>query len=59
MTERTLPARNVTVSLQRLDILAAPQLLDDERVRQQQEDLALVLVVATWSGSLRPGRWPA
>ncbi len=31
-------------------ILAAPQLLDDERVRQQQEDLALVLVLATIMG---------
>ena len=31
-------------------ILAAPQLLDDERVRQQQEDLALVLILATVVG---------
>ena len=31
-------------------ILAAPQLLDDERVRRQQEDLALVLVLATLAG---------
>ncbi len=31
-------------------ILAAPQLLDDERVRRQQEDLALVLVLATLGG---------
>src|SRR5207245_11359208 len=31
-------------------ILAAPQLLDDERVRQQQEDLALALVLATLAG---------
>ncbi len=31
-------------------ILAAPQLLDDERVRQQQEDLALVLILATLAG---------
>ncbi|PYO42781.1 MAG: hypothetical protein DMD33_08925 [Gemmatimonadetes bacterium] len=31
-------------------ILAAPQLLDDERVRQQQEDLALVLILATIAG---------
>jgi signal transduction histidine kinase len=31
-------------------ILAAPQLLDDERVRSQQEDLALVLVLATLAG---------
>ena len=31
-------------------ILAAPQLLDDERVRQQQEDLALVLILATLVG---------
>ncbi len=32
------------------EILAAPQLLDDERVRQQEEDLALVLVLATLAG---------
>ena len=31
-------------------ILAAPQLLDDQRVRQQQEDLALVLILATLAG---------
>jgi signal transduction histidine kinase len=31
-------------------ILAAPQLLDDERVRRQQEDLALVLVFVTLGG---------
>jgi len=31
-------------------ILAAPQLLDDERVRLQQQDLALVLVLATLAG---------
>ena len=31
-------------------ILAAPQLLDDERVRRQQEDLALALVLATLAG---------
>ena len=31
-------------------VLAAPQLLDDERVRQQQEDLALALVLATLIG---------
>jgi len=31
-------------------ILAAPQLLDDERVRRQQEDLVLVLVLATLAG---------
>ena len=31
-------------------ILAAPQLLDDEAVRQQQVDLALALVVATLAG---------
>ncbi len=31
-------------------ILAAPQLLDDELVRRQQEDLALVLVLATLGG---------
>jgi two-component system nitrogen regulation sensor histidine kinase NtrY len=31
-------------------ILAAPQLLDDERVRQQQEDLALALILATLVG---------
>ena len=33
-----------------LEILAAPQLLDDQRVRQQQEDLALVLILATLAG---------
>ncbi|HYL20183.1 MAG TPA: ATP-binding protein [Gemmatimonadales bacterium] len=32
------------------EVLAAPQLLDDERVRQQQEDLALVLILATLVG---------
>ncbi len=31
-------------------ILAAPQLLDDERVRQQQEDLALAVILATLVG---------
>src|SRR6185503_13165056 len=31
-------------------VLAAPQLLDDERVRQQQEDLALALVLGTVVG---------
>jgi len=31
-------------------ILAAPQLLDDERVRRQEEDLALALVLATLAG---------
>lgn len=31
-------------------ILAAPQLLDDERVRRQQEDLVLALVLATLVG---------
>jgi signal transduction histidine kinase len=31
-------------------ILAVPQLLDDERVRQQQEDLALALILATLLG---------
>jgi len=31
-------------------ILAAPQLLDDQRVRQQQEDLALALILATLVG---------
>jgi len=31
-------------------ILAAPQLLDDERLRQQQENLALALVLATLAG---------
>jgi two-component system nitrogen regulation sensor histidine kinase NtrY len=31
-------------------ILAAPQLLDDERVQQPQDDLALVLVLATLVG---------
>src|SRR4029077_4222080 len=32
------------------DVLAAPQLLDDERVGQQQEDLALGLTLATLAG---------
>jgi signal transduction histidine kinase len=36
-------------------ILAAPQLLDDERVRQQEEDLALVLVLATLVGLVAAG----
>jgi signal transduction histidine kinase len=31
-------------------ILAAPQLLDDERVRQQEEDLALVVILAALMG---------
>ncbi|MGH7529777.1 MAG: sensor histidine kinase, partial [Gemmatimonadales bacterium] len=31
-------------------VLAAPQLLDDEGVRRQQEDLALVLVLGTLAG---------
>ncbi len=31
-------------------VLAAPQLLDDEGVRQQQEDLALALLLATLAG---------
>src|SRR6185503_8792191 len=31
-------------------ILAAPQLVDDERVRRQQEDLALALVFSTLVG---------
>jgi signal transduction histidine kinase len=31
-------------------VLAAPQLLDDERVRQQQEDLVLALVLGTLGG---------
>ncbi|MDP3909469.1 MAG: ATP-binding protein, partial [Gemmatimonadales bacterium] len=31
-------------------VLAAPQLLDDERVRRQQEDLALALVLGTLGG---------
>ncbi|HEU5261570.1 MAG TPA: ATP-binding protein [Gemmatimonadales bacterium] len=31
-------------------ILAVPQLLDDERVRQQQEDLVLGLILATLAG---------
>jgi two-component system nitrogen regulation sensor histidine kinase NtrY len=33
-------------------VLAAPQLLDDERVRRQQEDLALALVLGTMGGLL-------
>jgi signal transduction histidine kinase len=31
-------------------VLAAPQLLDDERVRRQQQDLALVVILATIAG---------
>lgn len=31
-------------------ILAAPQLIDDESVRREQEDLALVLILATLAG---------
>ncbi|HVH10166.1 MAG TPA: ATP-binding protein, partial [Gemmatimonadales bacterium] len=37
------------------EILAAPQLLDDERVHQQQEDLALGLVFATLVGVVATG----
>ncbi len=33
-----------------LTVLAAPQLLDDERVRRQQEDLAMVLALVTILG---------
>ena len=36
-------------------VLAAPQLLDDEAVRRQQEDLALVLVLATLVGLIAAG----
>jgi two-component system nitrogen regulation sensor histidine kinase NtrY len=36
-------------------VLAAPQLLDDETVRRQQEDLALVLVLATLAGFVAAG----
>jgi signal transduction histidine kinase len=36
----------------RLGVLAAPQLLDDERVRQQEEDLALALMLTTAAGLL-------
>ena len=32
------------------EVLAAPQLLDDERVRQQQEDVALLLIFAILAG---------
>ncbi len=41
-------------SLERV-VLAAPQLLDDEAVRRQQEDLALVLVLATLVGLIAAG----
>src|SRR4029077_9291040 len=37
------------------DVLAAPQLLDDERVGQQQEDLALGLALATLAGVVGAG----
>ena len=40
----------VSESPQVQEVLAAPQLLDDERVRQQQEDLALGLALATLAG---------
>src|SRR5205807_1730924 len=40
----------VSESPQVQGVLAAPQLLDDERVRQQQEDLALGLALATLAG---------
>ncbi len=36
-------------------VLAAPQLLDDETVRRQQEDLALVLILATLAGIIAAG----
>jgi signal transduction histidine kinase len=36
-------------------VLAAPQLLDDETVRRQQEDLALVLILATLAGFIAAG----
>ena len=35
-----------------MGILAAPQLIDDDRVRQQAEDLALGLILATAAGLL-------
>src|SRR3989442_9086679 len=38
-----------------LGVLAAPQLLDDERVRQQEEDLALALILATVAGLVAAG----
>src|SRR5207253_2268235 len=40
----------VSESPQVQEVLAAPQLLDDERVRQQQVDLALGLTLATLAG---------
>src|SRR5205807_4019965 len=40
----------VSESAEVQEVLAAPQLLDDERVRQQQEDLALALALATLAG---------
>lgn len=36
-------------------VLAAPQLLDDETVRRQQEDLALALILATLAGVIAAG----
>ncbi|HSD31324.1 MAG TPA: histidine kinase dimerization/phospho-acceptor domain-containing protein, partial [Gemmatimonadales bacterium] len=36
-------------------VLAAPQLLDDETVRRRQEDLAMVLVLATLAGVIAAG----
>jgi signal transduction histidine kinase len=36
-------------------VLAAPQLLDDETVRRRQEDLALVLILATIAGFIAAG----
>ncbi|MGE5742925.1 MAG: ATP-binding protein [Gemmatimonadota bacterium] len=36
-------------------VLAAPQLLDDETVRRRQEDLAMVLVLATLAGMIAAG----
>jgi len=36
-------------------VLAAPQLLDDETARRRQEDLALVLILATLAGFIAAG----
>ena len=36
-------------------VLVAPQLLDDETVRRRQEDLALVLILATLTGMIAAG----
>jgi signal transduction histidine kinase len=42
--------RLVSAGPEARNVLAAPQLLDDERVRRQSEDLALVLLAASLAG---------